>query len=124
MKLYLTDSKRESMKNKNLSTKKYESDNEILSPDISAVYDTEGSVPKVMQLLRKGISEETKSISDYSEFINSGIFDSDDIEKIKEIVNDEKDHIVVWTTMLSKYTKKSYPNNGNESLHKGSINKR
>lgn len=88
-------------------------ENEILSPDMSAVYDKEGSVPETMQLLRKAIAEETKSISDYENFIKSGKFSPEDISIIQEIANDEKDHIVKWTRMLGKYTEESYKNFGN-----------
>ena len=89
-----------------------ENDSEVLSPDMSAVYNKPGSVPKVMQLLRKAIAEETKSISDYENFIKSNEFTPDDVDIIQEIANDEKDHIVKWTRLLSKYTELSYKNFG------------
>lgn len=91
-------------------------DSLVLSPDMSAVYTSKNSVPIRLQLLRKAIAEETKSIHDYEEFINSGNFAPDEITVIQEIANDEKDHIVKWTRMLSKMTEKEYSQFGNESV--------
>lgn len=91
-------------------------DAEVLSPDMSSVYDSKNAVPIRMQLLRKAIAEETKSISDYEGFISSGHFTPEQNQIIQEIANDEKDHIVKWTRMLSEITDKEYEGFGNESL--------
>lgn len=83
-----------------------------LSPDVSAIYDGKGSVPAIMQLLRKAIAEETKSINDYSFFLDSGYFSPTDKDVIQEILNDEKDHIVKFTNLLSKATAENYKDFG------------
>lgn len=83
-------------------------ESQILSPEMAAVYDNKGAVPIQMQLLRKAIAEETKSISDYEGFISSGNFTTEQNAIIQEIANDEKDHIVKWTRMLNELTEDKY----------------
>lgn len=81
-----------------------------LSPDMFDVYDNAGSVPIQLQLVRKAITQETQAISEYELMKKS--MSAEDKVIIDEIINDEKDHIVNFTTMLTRLTTKNYPNNG------------
>ena len=98
-------------------------ESQILSPEMSAVYNEKGAVPIQIQLLRKAVAEETKSISDYEGFIKQGYFTPEENAIIQEIADDEKDHIVKWTRLLSAHVDKTYKDFGNESYSKPQSNR-
>lgn len=89
-------------------------ESQVLSPDMGAVYQGKGSVPEEIQLLRKAVAEETKSISDYEGLVNSGKFSAEEVAHIQEIVRDEKDHIVKFTRMLCKRVEDFYKEYGED----------
>ena len=86
-----------------------------LSPDMSQLYDNSGAVPKALQMVRKAITQETQAISEYEFMKSTGAFTADQKAVIDEIINDEKDHIVNFTEMLSQLTSQTYPNNGDDA---------
>jgi rubrerythrin len=58
------------------------------------------------------INSENSAISEYDSIIASNDIPDDVKATFEEIRNDEKDHLVILTTLVNNNTKKDLPNNG------------
>lgn len=66
------------------------------------------------QVLRAAIRKEMEATSDYENFLEVSDFSAEEKEKILEVLNDEKDHIVIFTKMLEARVAVEYDGYGED----------
>ena len=54
-------------------------------------------------LILMQIAGESNAMRDYETLLATGVLDDDDVDKIREIISDEKNHSLVLTAMVKKY---------------------
>lgn len=70
--------------------------------------------PVTISYLRNAIQSEQEAILEYETILEDLTLDGKQIATISEILDDEKDHIVLLTGLLQDLTKEVYPSHGEE----------
>lgn len=80
-------------------------------PDGAEIKD---SVPSYLQRVAQAVRNEQDAITEYDYILQSPYTPQDIKDRVEEIQNDEKDHMVILSDLLKKYAIKDFPNNTEE----------
>lgn len=72
------------------------------------------SVPEYLDKIATAIKSEQGAITEYDAILQSNDLPSELVEIIKEIQNDEKDHMVLLSNALERYTNSDFSDNLDE----------
>lgn len=72
------------------------------------------SISKYVHDLQSAIRDESETINLYEMMIKEDSLSPNALAIIEEILNDEKDHLVLLTALLNEQVEEDFPNNGDD----------
>lgn len=80
------------------------------------------SLSEYVMGIRKAMNDETTAISIYDDILSMSDLPSSSRPVIEEILNDEKDHLVLLSRLFKEAVARDLPNNGDEYIEGATIN--
>lgn len=77
-------------------------------------YDINHAIPEYLDKIATAIKSEQGAIEEYDNILDASDIPDELVDTIKEIQNDEKDHMILLSEIMERYSKSDFPDNTDE----------